>query len=69
MAKKQFSGNLVTTITGVILFVVTLLASFGVFTGDQAAAIQAQIGVIAPAVTAIVAAVSAIILVFKARDN
>jgi hypothetical protein len=66
--KDAPTGNLVTTITGVVTMLVTILAALKVFTGEQAAAIQAQVGVLAPAVISIVGAISALILVFKAKD-
>lgn len=72
--KKNFydksvpTKNLVTTISGVILLVVTLLATLGVITSDQAAILQTQLGVLGGAVTAIIGVVSAIILMFKAKD-
>jgi len=66
---KEYSKNLVTTITGVVLIVVTLLATIGVITSEQAGVLQTQLGVIGTAVTSIVGAVSAIILIFKANDT
>jgi hypothetical protein len=69
MATKEFSKNLVTTITGVVLMIVTILATVGVLTLDQATVLQTQLGVIGTAISSIVAAVSAIVLIFKAKDE
>jgi len=69
MAKKDFKANLVTTVTGVALLVITILATVGVLTSEQATVLSTQLGVVGTAVTSIVAAVSAIILIFKAKDE
>lgn len=60
--------NLVTTISGVILAVVTVLILVGVITTEQGASLQEQLGIITIAVTQFISAVSALILVFKAKD-
>jgi hypothetical protein len=69
MAKKEFSKNLVTTISGVVTLAVTILVTVGVFTSEQGTAITDQVGIITPAITAIVGAVAALILIFKAKDE
>ena len=66
--KEVSTGNLITTITGVVLMVVTILATVGVITSDQAAVLQTHLGVIGTAVGSVTAAVSAIILMFRAKD-
>jgi len=58
----------VTTITGIILLVVTILGSLGVLTPEQSTEVQTQAGVVIGAVVQIISAVSALILMFRARD-
>ncbi len=58
---KAPTGNLVTTITGVIALIVPGLVLFGVLTQDVAADLQDY-------VISIVNAVAGIILIFKAKD-
>lgn len=68
MGKKEFTGkDLVSTITGIVSLVITILVSVGVFTTDTGAAVTAQIGVIIPAATSIVSAVVGLIALFKLR--
>ncbi len=64
----NFKNNWKTSVTGVILLVVTLLVGFGVFTEDQAAGVKEQSGVLIEAIGSIIGAVSALILMFKAKD-
>jgi hypothetical protein len=68
MAQKEFLGkDIVTTISGIVTLIVTILVTVGVFTSEQGTAITAQVGVIIPAVTSIVGAIASLILIFKAR--
>ena len=64
----NFKQNWVTTVTGIILLVATVLVSFGVLTPEQSAGVQEQSNVILNAVNAIIGAVSALVLMFKAKD-
>lgn len=64
----DFKSNWVTTLTGVVLAVTVLLASIGVLSPEQSGEIQGQSVIIFDAVAKIIAAVSAIILMFKAKD-
>jgi hypothetical protein len=66
--KNVPTRNLVTTITGVITLIVTILATVGVLTSEQATILTTQIGIAATAVTSLVGVVSSIILMFKATD-
>jgi hypothetical protein len=66
--KNAPTKNLVTTITGIILLVVTILGSLGVLTPEQSTEVQTQAGVVIGAVVQIISAVSALILMFRARD-
>ena len=65
---RDFSTNWVTTITGIVLAVTVLLTSLGVITPEQSGAIQTQSQVILTAVGNVIGAVSALILIFKAKD-
>lgn len=60
--------NLVTTITGIITLLLAVLVSFGVLTPEQSTELNSQALVIIQAVTGVWGAVSAIILIFKAKD-
>lgn len=62
-------SNWKTTVTGVILAVSVILLTIGVITPEQSTGLQAEGGVIIEAVSAIVGAISAIILMFKAKDG
>jgi len=67
---KEAGGtrNLVTTITGIITLLLAVLVSFGVLTPEQSTELNSQALVIIQAVTGVWGAVSAIILIFKAKD-
>ena len=65
----DFKSNWVTTLTGVVLAVTVLLASIGVLSPEQSGEIQGQSVIIFDAVAKIIAAVSAIILIFQAKDK
>lgn len=60
--------NLVTTITGVITLVITLLVGFGVITPEQSTELNTHSLTLVNAVVAGWGAVSGIILIFKAKD-
>jgi uncharacterized membrane protein len=66
--KEVKTRNLVTTITGVITLVLTILVGFGVITPAQQGDLQTQAFTIVDAVIAIWGAVTSIILMFKAED-
>ena len=61
--------NWKTTITGILLAIVTILTAIGVFTPEQSAGVQAEGLKLIEAVSVIVGAISAIILMFKATDG
>ena len=67
--KSVPTRNLVTTITGVITLVITILVSFNVLTPAQSTELQTQATVIINAITGIWGAITAIILMFKATDG
>jgi protein-S-isoprenylcysteine O-methyltransferase Ste14 len=62
------SKNLITTISGIVTLVITILVSFGVFTPEQAEGVTTQTNVLLTAVPQIISAVAALILIFKAKD-
>ena len=63
------SRNLVTTITGVITLILTILVGFGVITPEQQGDLQTHAITIVDAVVLIWGAVSSIIHMFKATDG
>jgi len=66
--KEVPTRNLVTTISGVIVLVVTLLVTIGVLTQEQGTILSTQLGIAATAVQTLIGVISSIILVFKAVD-
>jgi len=68
---KEAGGtrNLVTTVTGIITLLLAVLVSFGVLTPEQSTELNSQALVIIQAVTGIWGAISAVILIFKAKDG
>jgi len=60
--------NLITTVMGVIAMIIPILAMVGLITPEQSEGLQTNLGVIGNSVVAIVGAVSALILIFKATD-
>lgn len=61
------SKNLITTISGIVTLVITLLVTFGVLKPDQATDLTVQTNVLMEAVPQVVSAVAGIILIF-AKD-
>ena len=61
--------NLVTTLTGIITAVVTVLVLVGVLTPEQSGALSSNAVSIVEAVGVIWGAVASIILMFKATDG
>ena len=66
--KSVPTKNLVTTITGVITLLLTILVGFGVITPEQSTGVESHAMTIVNAVVAIWGAVSGLILIFKAKD-
>ena len=65
---KSSTKNLVTTITGVITLIITILVGLGVITPEQSTDLQTHTASIIGAVSVIWGAVAALILIFKAKD-
>lgn len=74
MAMKAFydksvpTRNLVTTITGIITLVLSILVGFGVITPEQQTELGAHAVTLINAVFAIYGVITALILMFKAKD-
>jgi len=66
--KNVPTRNLVTTISGIVTLIITILVSFGVFTPAQASDVTVQTNVLLTAVPQIISAFAALILIFKAKD-
>lgn len=66
--KSVPTRNLVTTITGVIGVVITLLVAFGVIKPEMQAEVQSHTTNIIMAVGTIYGAIQSLILIFKAKD-
>ena len=66
--KTVSTKNLITTITGIVTLVITILVSFGVFTPEQAEEATIQTNVLLTAIPQVVAAIAALVLMFKAKD-
>jgi fumarate reductase subunit D len=65
----DFKTNWKSTVLGILTLIVTLLVSFGVITTDQSTVINAQTGNIVEAVSAIIVGVTAILNIFKFKDE
>lgn len=66
--KNKSTKNLVTTITGVVTLVITLLVGFNVITSEQSTELQNHATNLINAGVALWGAISGIILIFKAED-
>lgn len=66
--KNVPTKNLITTVTGIVTIVITILVSFGVFTPEQAGQATEHTGTLLTAVPQVVSAIAALILIFKAKD-
>jgi len=65
---KNFKDHWVTSLTGIVLAVTVVLSTLGVFTPEQATEFQSHTSVIFTNVSEIIGAISAVILMFKAKD-
>jgi len=65
---KNKTRNLVTTISGIVLLVITILASFGVLTPGQSSELQQHATSFIGLVEAAIKIIAAVILMFKATD-
>ena len=66
-ANFNLKTDWLTTITGVVTLVVPILALVGLITKDQASGLQANLGVVATAISGIIGAISAIVLMFSGK--
>lgn len=62
------TGNLITTISGIITLVISILAGLGVFTPEQAGQVTEHTNTLLTVIPQIVSAIAALILIFKAKD-
>lgn len=67
--KEVPTRNLVTTITGIVTLVISVLVGFGVIDLDMQAELEEHAVTIVEGVAAVYAAINAIILMFKATDG
>jgi len=65
----NFKDHWQTSLTGVVLAVTVLLSTLGVFTPEQATQLQTEASKIFNATAEIVGAISALVLMFKAKDQ
>ena len=66
--KRVPTRNLVTTISGIVTLIISILLGFGVLTPEQSGELQAHATTLLTAGTAIYGVVMALILMFKAKD-
>ena len=66
--KNVPTKNLVTTITGIITLVITVLVGFNVITPEQSTELQGHANTLIQNISSIVAVVASLILMFKAKD-
>ena len=66
--KSVPTRNLITTITGIITLIITILVSFNILTPEQSTELQTHATTIINAVVGVWGAITAIILMFKATD-
>jgi hypothetical protein len=66
--KSVPTRNLITTISGIVTLLITLLVTFGVFTPEQAAGVTVQTNTLLTVIPEAVSAIAALILIFKAKD-
>lgn len=60
-------GNLLTTISGIVTLLISILAGFGIFTPEQAAGVTQHVTTLLGVVPAVIGAISGLILMFKAK--
>jgi len=65
----DFKTNWKSTVLGILTLVVTLLVSFGVITSDQSLVMNQNLSDIVEAVSAIIVGVTAILNIFKFKDE
>ena len=74
MASKAFydksvpTRNLVTTISGIVTLIITILVQFGVFTPEQAGGVTEHTTTLLTVIPQAITAIASLILIFKAKD-
>lgn len=66
--KSVPTRNLITTISGIVTLLITILVSFGVFTPEQAGQVTEHASTLLTVIPQAVSAIAALILIFKAKD-
>lgn len=66
--KNVPTRNLITTISGIVTLLITLLGSFGVFTPEQSSQATEHTTTLLTVVPQVVSAIAGLILLFKAKD-
>ena len=66
---SDFKTNWKSTVLGILTLLVTLLVSFGVITSDQSLIMNQNLSGIVEAVSAIIVGVTAILNIFKFKDE
>ena len=66
--KSVPTRNLVTTISGIVTLLITILVSFGVFTPEQAGQATEHTNTLLTVIPQVISAIAALILIFKAKD-
>ena len=65
----DFKTNWKSTVLGILTLFVTLLVSFGVITSDQSLVMNQNLSDIVEAVSAIIVGVTAVLNIFKFKDE
>jgi len=66
---SDFKTNWKSTVLGILTLVITLLVSFGVITSDQSSALNTEVGNVVEALSAIIVSITAILNIFKFKDE
>jgi hypothetical protein len=66
--KSVPTRNLITTISGIVTLIITIMVQFGVFTPDQAGQVTQHTTTLLTVIPQVISAVAGLILVFKAKD-
>lgn len=65
---KKKTKNLVTTITGIVTLIISILVGFNILTPDQSTQLQADVSTLVQVGVTIFGVINSIILMFKSTD-
>ena len=65
---KKKTKNLVTTLTGIVTLIISILVGFNILTPDQSTQLQGDVSILVEAGVAIFGVINSIILMFKSTD-